>query len=506
MEFLDESTRPLFTIRTIGGRPYLIQNDAIWKQEKRQVLPFNKPPGVRRILIAGESSADMLGAALQQEIKRGPSPHNYQVLNCAIGGADLELAERRFDECMGYAPDAIIFLFGHNLYYSYPDASPLLLRLILWARKSALVSYLNIFRPGQDYADAKRWLDLENFIDRMSSEARARGLPLMLATVPSNLWVEPKPGFGDDTAPAYLEARYEYASGLHRQAIALLGHAVENKPSALWHFTLGAWLYREAAWRKAYSQLILARDLDPARMRASTAVNNLIRRAAVRDGTMLLDAEQIIEDQSPHGIPGWGNFFDSQHVTNTNFHELAYLSARQFMEKGWRGLVPKSYGPLRDSYGPPPTSLIIANASRVSPWPLPKGWWGMSYLYGHCLPELQKKSGSIFARAFQNPKDRSAAYLGLAQALWRAGYDAEARAANQKAGEIFPQWADPFIQLGLFDIQERHRQAALADFRKALKKNPHDPRGIFFIHRIEGVPYASLRGGTAGDKLSHVSH
>ncbi|MDE1976964.1 MAG: hypothetical protein KGI84_06885, partial [Elusimicrobia bacterium] len=104
------------------------------------------------------------------------------------------------------------------------------------------------------------------------------------------------------------------------------------------------------------------------------------------------------------------------------------------------------------------------------------------------------------------PKDRSAAYLGLAQALWRAGYNADARAANQKAVKTFPGWPDPFIQSGLFDIQKNRRQAALGNFHRALKAAPGDPRAIFFIRRLEGTPYASLRTGAPGDKLSHVSH
>jgi len=500
LTYLRESTKPLFKIKTIGGRPSLVQNDTIWKLEKRQIMPLDKPPDVRRILIAGESSADDLGDALRQEIKVGPSPGNYQVLNCAIGGADLDLVERRFDECMKYSPDAVIFLFGHNLYYSHPDASPLLLRLILWTRKSALISYLNVFDPKQDYEDAKRWRALESFIDTMAEETQSRGLPLILATVPSNLWVEPQPNAGDDFAPVYLEARYEYDSGHRKEAITLLTLALDTHPSALWHFTLGTWFYREGTWQKAYAQLILARDVDPARLRASTAVNSLIRRAAVRDGAMLVDAEQIIENQAPHGIPGWKNFHDTQHVKYRNFQELAHFCALQLMDRGWSGLTPKTYrsAPL----SPPLRYSEIANVFHMLPQPAPSGWRSFSYFAERHLPQLRAQADSIFVRAFPDPKKRSAAFLGLAEALWRTGRHGEARAANKKARLIFPGWADPHIQSGFFDIQENRRADALKDFRQALTANPGDPRAVFFMRRLAGIPYSALRAGAPRAKLS----
>ncbi|MGH7441687.1 MAG: tetratricopeptide repeat protein, partial [bacterium] len=360
---------------------------------------------------------------------------------------------------------------------------------------------LNVFAPQQDYEDAKRWRALENFIDAMAKETRTQGLPLMLVTVPSNLWVEPRMNQGQEYnfAPVYLEARYEYALGRRKEAIARLTQAVATRPSALWHFTLGVWFYRENAWQKAYEQLILAQDLDPARMRASTAVNSLIRHAAIRNNTMLLDADQIIKNQAPHGIPGWENFMDSQHVTRPDFLELAHLCALRLMDAGWSGLASKTYR----SYPPtPPVYQNIADAFFVVPRSNPSGWRSFSYFVECHLPYLTAHADALFIHAFPNPQKRSAAFLGLAEALWRKGRHDEARAANKKARRIFSGWADPYVQVGLFDIRENRHQAALEDFRQALKKKLGDPRAIFFARRIEGTPYSSLRSGNSGDKLA----
>jgi len=485
IRFLKENALPLFRIKAIGGKPYLVQNDIIWKWEKHQVLPLDKPADVRRILIAGESSADGLGVALAQEIESGPSPKRYEVINCAVGGADLEIIARRFQECMNYSPDAVIFLFGHNLYYCHPIVPPFLLRVVLWTRKSALLSDLGFFeKPRSAYEDAERWRVLETFIDTMAKETRARGIPLMLVTVPSNLWAQPRQSsnrHGDD--PAYLETLYDYQTGNRRQAISLLTQASNDHASALWHFTLGTWLYREGAWRKAYAQLILARDLDPARMRASSAVNTVIRASAARDGALLLDAEQIIEEQSPHGIPDWRDFTDCQHVTRRNFFELAHLCALQLEVKGWTGLA----GPYRrQPYSPAPLQYQeIADSFYVIPRSDPSGWRTFSYFAQQHLAQLAPQADSLFSRAFPDAKKRAAAFLGLAQALWRAGNRGEARVENEKARRLADGWDAPDMQSGFFDLQEHRRQKALEDFRRALKTEPNDVRALFFIYKLE---------------------
>jgi len=482
--FLRENMQPLFHVRSIHGQTYLVRNDVVWEPPANERFPFDKPSGVRRIIIVGESSADDLGNALETQVADGAGAKRYEVLNCAISGADLNIVERRAKECLRYSPDAVIFLFGHNLYYFHPIMSPFLLKLALWMRSSALFYDLDALEKPRRYEYAERLRALETFIDKLARETKSRNIPLILATVPSNLWVEPQTSTLDESDPTYLNTLYNYAIGRRQQAISLLTQALNTHACALWHFTLGTWLYRKGAWQKAYAQLILARDLDPARMRASTAVNDTIRRAAIRDGVSLIDAERIISEQSPHGIPGWAQFMDAQHATENNFSRLASLCAAQLMKNGWGS--PISEGRITKSRSSHPIKYeYVASAFYGLPRPAPDGWRTFSYFAQSHLSQMTTNVGPLFIRAFPNPRERASAFLGLAQALWRAGRRAEARADNAKAKRLADDWDAPNMQSGFFDLQEHRRQEALGDFRRALKKRPKDARALFFIYKLE---------------------
>ncbi len=332
--FMEESSRPLFRVEVDGGKPVLVQQAAAWQPVRGQRLPLRPQPGVRRILVTGESSAEFLGAAMDSAIRREGRFGSLEILNCAVGGASLEIARERFHECMRYSPDAIVALFGNNLYYDDLAHTRTEFLLSQLARRSRLLTYLAddvLPRRGDEstFLWSERLLLLERFLREVARDARTRRIPAVVVTIPGNLWQPPA-----ILAPDQSDAGYESALALHdrgqtRAADAAIRALLARRPSAWWHFTLGRWLYQEGDFAGARRHLRAARDLDPWRNRASSSVNDLIREVSVAQGLRVLDAEALVAAAAPHGIPGAESFADRQHVKPAVFDRLAAQCLRE---------------------------------------------------------------------------------------------------------------------------------------------------------------------------------
>ncbi|MDE2314515.1 MAG: hypothetical protein KGL04_10140, partial [Elusimicrobia bacterium] len=237
VRFLAENSGPFFKVVREGGQERLVQIPDIWESARGQNFPLRKPPGARRVVVLGESSADALASSLQRLAGTEPAAASLEVMDCAAGGGDLELMERRFNEVMRYSPDVVVVLFGHNLFYHHPYRSPLWRSLSRFLRRSRLLalaadrllSFKSYFSP---HPSSARWVALENFLRLAARRTQKRGVTLILCTVPGNLWYPPDGGARERRDPRYLRALFLANTGREREAVAELREAALFEPSA----------------------------------------------------------------------------------------------------------------------------------------------------------------------------------------------------------------------------------------------------------------------------------
>ena len=101
-----------------------------------------------------------------------------------------------------------------------------------------------------------------------------RGIPVLMGTVPSNLWAVPKT-FGYKQ-PTFLLERKEYG-----KALALIRKLLVKTPN---------------------------------RTQSSDLENNILRNIAAKYNLPLVDIEKVITEAEPHGVPGETLFFDNCHL------------------------------------------------------------------------------------------------------------------------------------------------------------------------------------------------
>jgi tetratricopeptide (TPR) repeat protein len=166
--------------------------------------------------------------------------------------------------------------------------------------------------------------------------ARGAGVPVVLSTVAVNLRScgpfaslhAPTLSAADGARGDALVAEAGRLEGERRwaEATETLAKAVAIDPEhaeAFYHLGRDeALLGRDA---DARAHLSLARDLDTLRFRADTGTNAIVREVARREaGVRLVDAEEALARQAPHGVPGDESFLDHVHLT---FHGNYLLGA-----------------------------------------------------------------------------------------------------------------------------------------------------------------------------------
>lgn len=483
LRFMLENEAPLFQEVNAGGQQTLVQAPSVWRVVLSQRLQRRKASGVKRILVVGESSADMLGRELLDLHAATPSAR-WEVLDCAVGGGSLEQVRKRFDECVQYSPDAVILTFGHNLFYNHPESPRWLLSARLMARRSRLLTNLierALWRPEPPPFDpGRRRLQLQEFIRYLGRRCRSKGISGLVLPLASNLWFTPASTEQERTAPDFLAAVYRYDSGRRREAAAALARALRRRPSALWHFVLGDWLLREGDEAGALRNLLLARDLDPSRRRASSAVNDTLRATAAAEGLRVFDGERWLSRRAPHGIPGWESFIDNQHASAAIFRVwagdcLALLGAEK---------PQKSAGPD----GPPPSDPAPPEIALRSAWGMasadPRTGSSVIYLAEQRFDPARPISDEVLRSIEADAAGRARLRLYLAEGAWRSGGRSAALAMNDLLRRQEPGWADPDVQRGLFMLESGRSDAAASSFREALRKSPGRKDAEFYLRAV----------------------
>lgn len=186
---------------------------------------------------------------------------------------------------------------------------------------------------------------LATFEERMSGiveRMQAARIPVILSTTTVNLadWEPERSVLADashaDAMRAHLERGAAHvAAGELDAARTELAAAHALEPHFAWaSFQLGQVLRRLKRFDEARVALQAAVDDNAAPNAASSKMNAFMRELARKKGLPLVDAETLVRDAAPDGIPGFESFWDNCHPTLATFllvsqgfaDELARLS------------------------------------------------------------------------------------------------------------------------------------------------------------------------------------
>lgn len=285
-----------------------------------------KPTNTFRVFLLGESAMKgypqprhLTSASFLQAMLQDLWPERrIEVINLGTTAVASYPVRGMLEEALAFAPDLVVIHTGHNEFYgTYGVASvgragshPAMLRVTRWMHSLALVQGVSRWLErhsaqlnrtlmemmvGQDFVapdDPRRAAAARNLhhnLSAMLAACRARGVPALVCTLPSN---------ERDLAP-----------------VGRMPPPVAGTRNAREHFERGRALHAEGKFAEALAEFIMARDLDTMPWRATSAAQVAIRRAAAEQGGVVCDLEGAFRAASPGGSIGWELMDDHVHPT-----------------------------------------------------------------------------------------------------------------------------------------------------------------------------------------------
>lgn len=269
-----------------------------------------KPAGTRRVFVAGESVAAILGGGEAVE-KALPG---LEIINAGMNGYDSWRIAGVMKQLPSYSPDLIVLLSGNNESGAEPCPGP---RAELRRRRFKLAERYYSLAGGPLPPAVLASLNVhESRLRAMVRAARKAGVPVLLATLPANLMMPPA-GRPPLDNPVFASALADLEAGAYRRAAARFSSlAAGAKADPFSAYYAGLALYRAGDKPAAAVMLARAADLAPSQERAGPARNAMIARVAAGEGACLADIDAAFRKASPDGIPGFAQFTDGVHWTS----------------------------------------------------------------------------------------------------------------------------------------------------------------------------------------------
>ena len=357
-------------------------------------MPAAKPPNTLRVFVLGESAAmgdpDFkfgLPRMLQVLLRERFPSRRIEVVNAAMTAINSHVILPIARDCAAQQGDLWIIYMGNNemigpfgsasVFGAKAPALPLVratLQLKATRLGQLLDAGLQLMRHGNQPlpewggmemmaglkvrhdapATARVYRHFErNLTDLLATGARA-GVPMVLCTVATNL---------KDCAPfaslhraglraadlAQWEAAYDEGVGLETKGHLTEASAAYERAARIdgefadLSFRRGQCSRLQGHDAEAASFFRQARDQDALQFRADGRINEMIRHAAAAfaaRGVNLLDAEELLATNSPHGLAGAEYFYEHVHLTP----EGNYLLARAVAEQAAKALSLEASG------------------------------------------------------------------------------------------------------------------------------------------------------------------
>jgi tetratricopeptide (TPR) repeat protein len=370
----------------VDGRPVLVENSRfglrffpapIARQPTPTVMERDKPPGTVRVFVFGESAAlgdprPAYGVGRYVEVllrERYPDAR-FEVVTVAMTAINSHAVLPIARECAKYDADVWVVYMGNNEMVGpfgaatvFGPQTPSLgfIRTTLAVKSTrtgqALAALINTLRGSTGLPPT--WGGMQMFLDQQVPPDDPRrgvvhasfdrnlddlvrvglksGAQVVLSTVAVNL--RDCAPFGSLHRRGLSERGVEQWDDLFEQAAAY--HQSEQwDEAARWYRAASALddQHAELAYRSGLSELARdnagqareafqrAVDLDTLPFRADSSLNQLIRAAAERyreQGVVLVDAEAVLAEQVPWGVPGHETFYEHVHLTLEGNYQLA---------------------------------------------------------------------------------------------------------------------------------------------------------------------------------------
>jgi len=301
-------------------------------QKQRFQMP--KPARTMRIFALGGSSVNYLDyefSVMAQELQQAWSDRfdTVEIINCGGLSYGTHRLVLILAEVVHYEPDLVLVYSGHNefeelqqLHLSHLEFATAqrtlgysaLYRFIRDMRAQRQIAALQEARQRRELATAlpdtsKTWayeFTAEETAARMNAyrdnlaaiitTCRNRDVPVIIGTVPSNLW---KPNLPGEAGARYEEALGFFEAGRYEEGVAL-----------------GRDLLRNATPRH----------------QSSDVENGIIRQLAKELDVPLADVESAIIDAEPHRVPGETLFSDHCHLNAEGNAILRHVFQKEILE------------------------------------------------------------------------------------------------------------------------------------------------------------------------------
>lgn len=471
-------------------------------------MPLARAPGVYRVAFVGESNARLLGEQVQELLASSPAGSRYQVLNCGVAGGAMELTMWRFREVLGYRPDAVVMIFGHNIQFSTQRESVTRLRLQRLRAHSRLLTRLLggadpsgshgaeggppvLLDPWVEGANAptslavmpddattdpieRRRALFRMMVRHMVVEARARGVKLVVSTMASNHLMPPTASREDLDDPTLQTAELLSDVGRRAEAGDDLAATLAQHPVAYAQFRLAELRLAGDDLPAALEGFERAVAMDPRIPRATAAQNAWLRATAAQEGAALLDPERALTARAPRGVLGFETFNDCCHYVPSVEREQAAALLTLV-----RSVVDDRAAPTTPLAAPVEDDVVrfldgelgsIAQTGddaylRQRLLDLPRG---IARLYEQGGDAIGPRALAALEYAMTRaPAERRALALqALAEGASRAGREPFARSLNAQAVAAAPG-AGARVQQARFALRAGHIDEARATLRQA---------------------------------------
>ena len=477
-----------------------------------QSFPAKKPKNVTRIFCIGGSTTygrpyddrTSFCGWLRRFLPAVDPTRNWEVINAGGISYASYRAARLMEELADYEPDLFIVYSGHNEFlesrtYKKLLKVPKFLRsLAVLASRTRLYSLLSdLINEGtavlptevtalldhsvgpDDYHrdDEKRDAILNDYktsllhMTNISERAKAK---LIFVTPASNIGdfspFKSEPSYNlsaleisqVETFKNALTTALDESDYVRAETIAKEGLAIDDRDPELLYLHAQALhaLERIDEARSAFTQ---SRDEDVCPLRALTPVREIVTDVARTKNTGFVDFVQIVNENSPDGIPGSELFLDHVHPTIDGNRLLALAIVQDMLQEGivsqtatWNeDIIAEISGELKNSLDKKTHAIALRNLSKVLMW-------------GGKNEEAKRL---VNLAASMNPED-SEAHAQEGILLWRAGNKEEAIVRFQEAERLAPWNAIIHHKLGVLLSELGRMNEAEVELEEAIRLNP----------------------------------
>lgn len=265
--YIDEDARKPFYSLGSGGLYRAARPGA-----QKDSFAAAKSSGTVRAFIVGGSIAQLYGGGGSLASALGSSLRGARVeaLNCGMAGYDSARERLVLEEVLGYSPDLVVLLTGHN------DRDPAAFSANLRA---------------------------------MLASARARGVPVVAASPPLN-HADLPPAQPPAADPAFVSGWARFLKG---DAAGAAERWESARPDAAVEFYRGRAAERRGRLKEANARYEAAARLSPDPGSCGEACAREIREAARAEGALWIDLDAVFRRAAAPRLPGLEMFHDAVH-------------------------------------------------------------------------------------------------------------------------------------------------------------------------------------------------